>query len=321
MRAYITRRLLLIIPTLFLVTLIAFFTIRLVPGDVIDQIVSQHIFGSTADAELTAAVIRAELGLDVPVHIQYVRWMERIILHGDLGTSLWRATPVLDEILVRLPVSMELGIIAIIFSQLIALPIGTYSAIRQDTWGDYVGRSIAIAFIALPGFWVATVIIVFPSIWWAWMPSIDYVPFLENPAQNLDMFIIPAFILGMQYSGITMRMTRTMMLEVLRQDYIRTAWAKGLTERTVIIRHGLKNALIPVVTIVGVQMPVVIAGAVVTETIFAIPGIGRLLIESISSRDYTIIAGLNLVIASFVLLLNLSVDLTYAWLDPRVHYK
>jgi peptide/nickel transport system permease protein len=210
---------------------------------------------------------------------------------------------------------------AMITALIIALPIGTYSAIRQDTGGDYVGRSIAILCISLPGFWLGTMVIVFPSVWWNWTPSMEYIPFLSDPGTNLVQFIIPAVIMGMVMSGNTMRMTRTMMLEVLRQDYIRTAWSKGLAERVVVTRHALKNALIPVVTIVGLQVPILIGGTAIMEQIFVLPGVGRYLVEALGRRDYPILSGINLIMASFVLVVNLVVDVIYAYLDPRIQYR
>jgi len=321
MRSYVIRRLLLIIPTILFVTILVFFSVRLVPGDVVEQMVQEHQFGSVTEKDQTVAVIRAKLGLDLPIHIQYGRWLWGAISRGDIGDSLWKGTAVTHEIIVRLPVTVELGVLAIIVAILLALPIGVYSAIRQDSIGDYIGRGISIGFISVPNFWVGTLIMVFPAIWWGWAPPIDYVPFIENPIENLKMLAIPCLILGMVMSGLSMRMTRTMVLEVLRQDYIRTAWAKGLKERAVVIRHALKNALIPVVTLLGVYLPVIVGGSVVIEQIFCLPGIGRLMLESIGNRDYTIISGVNLMIASFLLLTNLVVDLTYAYLDPRIHYK
>jgi peptide/nickel transport system permease protein len=315
--AYIIRRLFLIIPTLFLVTVIVFITARLIPGNVIDlMIADQREVQNLWDR----AQLEHELGLDTPVHIQYVRWIGGIF-RGDMGESLWTEIPVMEEVSSRLPVSAELGLLALILGQLIALPIGVYSAIRQDSPGDYFGRSMAIIFIAVPSFWVGTMIMVFPALWWNWSPPMRYIPFFDDPMGNLAQFVLPAIILGMVMSGTTMRMTRTMMLEVLRQDYIRTAWAKGLRERTVVIRHALKNALIPVVTIVGMQLPILIGGSVVLEQIFCLPGIGRYLLSVINKRDYPVISGINLIMASFVLIVNLVVDLTYAFLDPRIQYS
>jgi len=320
MHAYIIRRLLLIIPTLFLVTVMVFLTIRFIPGDVIDLMVAQMATETALGTELTAESLRHSLGLDVPIYIQYGRWLLHVV-QGDLGRSLWTDLSVTGEIMSKLPVSLELGILAIITALLLAIPIGVYSAVRQDTWGDYGGRTIAILAISLPSFWLGTIVIVYPSIWWNWSPAMEYIPLTSDPMGNFIQFIIPAIILGMVMSGTTMRMTRTMMLEVLRQDYIRTAWSKGLAERTVVLRHALKNALIPVVTIIGMLSPVLIGGSVILEQIFALPGIGRYLIEAINRRDYTVISGINLTMASFVLTINLVVDLAYAYLDPRVQYK
>jgi len=295
-----------------------FVIIRFIPGSIVDLIAEQlSRFGVPADR----AAVAHSLGLDVPIYVQYGRWLGGLFLHGNLGTSLWRHTPVLDEIMVRWPVTVELGILGIIISQIIALPIGIYSALRQDTWGDYIGRSFAILCIAIPGFWLATLIIVFPSIWWGYMPPVVYTSFIKDPAANLEMFIIPSVVLGMAMAGGTMRMTRTMVLEVLRQDYIRTAWAKGLRERAVVIRHVMKNALIPVVTIIGGQVPILIGGEVIIEQIFCLPGLGRLAIDAVMFRDYPLTIGIMLFFGVGLLLINLGVDLTYAFLDPRVQYK
>jgi peptide/nickel transport system permease protein len=320
MRAYIIRRVLLTVPTLFLVTIIVFTTIRLIPGDVIDQMVMESL-GSGGGGTVDPAAIRHKLGLDLPMYVQYMQWIGNIIVHGDFGKSLWRGTPVMDEIGAAVPVSFELGLLAIIIGLVIALPIGVYSAIRQDTPGDYVARSFAVVCIAIPSFWLGTMVMVYPSIWWHWTPSMEFVSFIQNPMANLWLFLIPSIILGMFLSGTTMRMTRTMMLEVLRQDYIRTAWAKGLKERVVVIRHALRNALIPIVTVVGLQIPILVGGAVVIEQIFGLPGIGRLMLTVLSNRDYTMLSGINVILASFILVVNLAIDLTYAWLDPRIRYR
>jgi len=316
MQAYIIRRLLLVVPTLLLVTIIVFFLMRSIPGNVVDLMLVEQEYGAQVDRD---ALLR-KLGFDRPMVVQYRDWIFSMF-RGDFGKSLWSNRSVLSEIKSRLPVSVELGILSILIGQLIALPVGIYSAIRQDTVGDYVGRSIAIGFLCVPSFWLGILIMVFPSIWWGWSPPVQYVPFNEDPLANLSMFIIPATVLGLASSGVAMRMTRTMMLEVLRQDYIRTAWAKGLRERVVVARHALKNALIPVITIVGMGIPVLIGGTVIIEKIFALPGMGRMLLGALSTRDYTLLSGVNLFVALFVLLNNLAVDLSYAWLDPRIRYK
>ena len=320
MHRYLIRRLLMMIPTLFIISIIVFLMISLIPGDVIDSMMQQGL-AKRAGGGLDREALERALGLDVPMYVQYGRWIGDIFLHGSLGDSLRTGEPVATTILGKVATTVELGLMAIVISVMMALPIGIYSATRQDTVGDYTGRSIAIIFIAVPSFWIATMVMLYPSIWWGWSPPVALIPFREDPLGNLGQFFIPSFILGMAMAGTTMRMTRTMMLEVLRQDYIKTAWSKGLKERAVVRRHALKNALIPVVTIVGAELPVLVGGAVIIEQIFALPGIGRLLLVSLSDRDYTLVSGVNLVIASGVVVANLLVDISYAYLDPRVRYR
>jgi len=325
MRAYFFRRLLILIPTLFLVTLLIFFLIRLMPGDIVDSLQGQSI-----DVKLDRATIERKFGLDASAIIQYGRWMGLTpqadgsfsgILQGDLGISWWQGTPVVQLLAARWMVTLELGILGLIIAQLIALPIGVYSALRQDTWGDYIGRSFAILCISVPYFWVGTLVIVFPSIWWNYMPPLMLIPFTEDIIGNLRMFIVPALVLGMALGGMIMRMTRTMVLVVLRQDYIRTAWAKGLSERIVILRHALKNAAIPVITLIGLQVPFVIGGTVIIEKIFSLPGMGRLILDATLFRDQPLISGIILLFSVVLMLINLLVDLTYAYLDPRIRYR
>jgi len=265
--------------------------------------------------------LERKLGLDQPIHVQYGRWISGIVLHADFGKSLWSGRPVLDVIFNRFPVTFELAAFALLISLIIALPVGIYSAVRQNTIGDYIARSAAIACIAVPSLWIGTMIMVFPAIWWDWLPPLEYIHFFKDPLGNLGMIIIPGSLLGMVLSGSTMRMTRTMMLEVLKQDYIRTAWSKGLREGIVISRHALKNALIPIITIIGIRIPTLIGGSVVIERIFNLPGLGSLLVDTISDRDYIMLSGINLVVATIILFVNLAVDLAYAYLDPRVQYK
>ncbi|MDP2919402.1 MAG: ABC transporter permease [Dehalococcoidia bacterium] len=316
MYAYIVRRLLLIVPTIILVTFVVFFLIRLIPGNVVDLLAARNIGAEDVDVEK----LRNMLGLDVPIHLQYVRWVGNL-LQGDLGSSLWTRRPLVEEIKARLPVSIELGILAIVIGQLVAIPVGVLSAVRQDTGADYIGRSAAILFMCVPSFWLATLVMVFPSIWWQWTPPLEFVALTQDPLGNLKGIIIPALIMGLAASGTSMRMVRTMMLETLKQDYIRTAWAKGLKERTVVARHAMKNALMPVITMIGMNIPVLISGTVIIEQIFNLPGMGRLLVDALTKRDYPIISGANLFVAGFVLLCNLSVDITYGYLDPRIHYR
>jgi peptide/nickel transport system permease protein len=318
MRAYILKRLIALIPTLIFATLIVFFLIRMVPGNVIDLMLSQQDI--CAD-KVTRQQIEHELGLDVPVHIQYVRWISGVALRGDLGRSLWRQTDVWQDIKAKIPVTAELSILSLLVSLLVAIPIGVYAAVRQDTILDYLGRTVSILGIAVPYFWVGTLVIIYPALWWGWSPSVQLIKFSDDPWGNIKMFIVPAIILGLLMSAVTMRMTRAMMLEVLRNDYIRTAWAKGAPEKIVIVRHALKNALIPVVTLIGIQVPTLVGGTIVIEHIFSLPGIGMLLYDAVLQRDYTVITGLMLVIGFIVLIVNLLVDLSYGLIDPKVRYK
>ncbi len=318
MRAYVIRRLLALIPTLFFASVIVFATVRMIPGDIIDLMISQNDIsaGGTDREKLEMA-----LGLDQPMYIQYFRWMGGILLRGDFGSSLWQEQSVIGEILARLPTTFQLGAMALFVALVVAVPIGVWSAIRQDTWGDYLGRSFSIINLAVPGFWVGTMVMVFPAIWWGVSPDVKFIPFSEDPWGNLVQLSIPAAILGTSLSAITMRMTRTMMLEVLRQDYIRTAWAKGMNERTMVVRHALRNALIPVVTLIGLQAPILIGGTVIMEQIFVIPGMGLMLLEAVGRRDYPVITGVFLVVGVAVVLINLIVDLSYGLLDPKVRYR
>jgi peptide/nickel transport system permease protein len=315
MQAYIARRLLALVPTLVFASLIVFVSVRLIPGSVIDLMLSQNDIG----VGNSRAAIETALGLDRPMHEQYLHWAGAA-LQGDLGRSLWTSTPVTEQLAARLPVTLELSVLALAVALVVALPIGIYSAIRQDTAGDYLARSFSILMLAVPSFWLGTLVMVLPSIWWGWSPQIEYIPLTRDPVKNLGQMILPAVILGTSLSAILMRFTRTMMLEVLRQDYIRTAWAKGLSERLVVIRHALRNALIPVVTLIGLQAPLLIGGAVIIEQIFVIPGMGLLLLEAVSQRDYPIVTGVFLVVGLCVMLINLLVDLSYGLLDPKVRY-
>ena len=333
MRAYIIRRLLLVIPTLFILSILVFLSVRFIPGDTIDAMLSRTEFlGMVVDRE----ALEHMLGLDVPVHVQYGRWIGVLstpdwvtgeshfkgLLQGTLGQSLFGgAVSVEDRILGSLPVTIELGIMAIVIGLLISLPVGIYSAIRQDTAADYVGRTGAIIGMATPNFWLGTMVMLYPAIWWGWSPPMEWIPFTEDPLGNLGILIIPAVILGTASAAATMRMTRTMMLEVLRQDYIRTAWSKGLKERVVVMRHAVKNALIPVVTLIGMQLPILVGGSVIMENIFNLPGLGRLMVTALNHRDYPVVSGVNLVFGTAVLGINLMIDLIYPYLDPRVRYS
>ena len=318
MRAYIIRRLLLIIPTLFILTILVFLSVRFLPGDVIDAMAGRTDWW---EGGIDREVVERRLGLDQPGYVQYGRWMGGILLRGSLGKSLMGDWPVEERLFDRLPITLELGVMAILMGLVIALPVGIYSAIRQDTVTDYAGRILAILGLATPNFWLGIMVMIYPAIWWGWAPPMEMVPFAEDPWGHLGILVIPSLIVGTALSAGTMRLTRTMMLEVLRQDYIRTAWAKGLKEKTVVLRHAIKNALIPVVTLVGLQLPLVVGGAVIMENLFNLPGLGRLLVDALSDRDYPVVSGVNLFFACIVLLNNLFIDLLYAYLEPRVRYE
>ena len=318
MRTYISSRVLLTIPTLFVLSILVFLSVRFIPGDVIDMMFGdmQYMAGG-----IDREALERMLGLDQPVYVQYGRWMGGILLRGTLGNSLLGDWTVDERILGRLPVTIELGVMSLVIGLLIGVPVGIYSAIRQYTVADYAGRTVAIIGLATPNFWLGTMVMVYPAIWWAWSPPMGLIPFSEDPLGNLGMFLIPSLILGTYLSAATMRMTRTMMLEVLRQDYIRTAWSKGLKERVVVIRHAIKNALIPVVTLIGMQLPILVGGSVIIENIFNLPGLGRLMLNALDARDYPVVSGINLVFGAAVMGINLMIDLTYAFLDPRVRYQ
>ena len=316
MRAYLGRRLLALIPTLFFASRIVFISMRLIPGDVIDLMLAQNDIVTGQDR----AKIEAALGLDQPVYVQYFRWIGDA-LTGDLGSSLWQNVPVTDQLLVSLPITFDLGLLALIVALSVSIPIGVYSAMRQDTAGDYIARSFSLVMLAIPSFWLGPLVIVFPSVWWRWAPELEYIPFFDDPIANLKHMIIPAILLGLSMSAVTMRMTRTMMLEVMRQDYIRTARAKGVGEKLLVMRHALRNGLIPVITLIGLQAPLLIGGAVILEQIFVVPGMGLLLLEAVFQRDYPVISGVFLVVGVGVLVINLLVDLSYGWLDPKVRHE
>ncbi len=335
MRAYLIRRSLLIVPTLFFLSILVFLSVRFIPGDVIDVMAARMEEEGTLAFEIDREALEQMLGLDVPVYVQYGRWIGVLptpdfvtreshfngLIQGSLGESLMSTFTVEEKIRGRLPVTIQLGVMAIVIGLVIALPVGIYSAIRQDTAADYVGRTIAILGLATPNFWLGLMVVLYPAIWWGWSPAMELIPFAEDPLGNLGMFLLPSLIVGTASAAATMRMTRTMMLEVLRQDYIRTAWSKGLRERVVVLRHAVKNALIPVVTLIGLQLPILIGGSVIMENIFNLPGLGRLMVVALEDRDYPVVSGVNLFFATAVVLFNLLIDLLYSYLDPRVRHE
>ena len=268
--------------------MLVFLSVRLIPGDVVDATLARLEFDVQ---EIDREQVERMLGLDKPIYIQYATWVGDLVLKGTLGNSFVGAFTVEERIAGRFRVTLELGLISIFIALIIAIPAGIYSAVRQDTAGDYVGRSVAVLGLATPNFWLATIVLIYPAMWWAWAPPTDLVFFLENPLKNIWLYTIPGLILGTAMSASTMRMTRTMMLEVLRQDYIRTAWSKGLRERIIILRHVIRNALIPVITLIGMQIPIIIGGSVIIENLFALPGLGRLAVNALIDRDYPVVSG------------------------------
>ena len=319
MRAYIIRRVLLVIPTLFILSILVFLSVRFLPGDAIDAMLDKASW--IGGVGVDRAALEHMLGLDLPVYVQYGRWLGDIVLRGTLGESLWGGEAIETKIVGRLPVTLELGVLAIVIGLLIAVPVGVYSAMRQDTVGDYAGRTIAVIGMATPNFWLGVMVMLYPVIWWGWSPPVELIRFRDDPLGNLGMFLVPSLILGPALAASTMRMTRTMILEVLRQDYIRTAWAKGLSERLVVVRHALKNALIPVVTLIGLQLPILVGGSVIMENIFVLPGLGQVLLKALQDRDYPIVMGVNLFFGAVVMAVNLLIDLLYPYLDPRIRYR
>ena len=320
MRAYVIRRILLMIPTLFILSVLVFMSVRFIPGDVIDMMMQQMML-SGALLDMDREAFERVLGLDRPIYVQYADWIAGILVRGTLGESLMHEFTIEQRILGRLPVTLELGLLAILIGWTIALPVGIYSAVRRDGVADYAGRSAAIIGLATPNFWLGIMVMVYPAIWWGWSPPLRLVRFIDNPPGNLAMFLIPSLILGTGSAAGLMRMTRTMMLEVLRQDYIRTAWSKGLRERVVVVRHAIKNGMIPIVTIIGMQLPILVGGSVIIENIFNLPGLGRLMVLALQERDYPVVQGVNLMFGSVVIANNLLIDLVYASLDPRIRYR
>jgi peptide/nickel transport system permease protein len=317
MRTYIAKRLLLIVPTLLGVASLVFVIMRIIPGDV-----ALLILGGDAgqiDPQQLAAM-RHQLGLDQPVILQFAHWLWGVA-QFDFGKSLWTGQPVTEELLIRLPLSLELALMATIVSVLIAIPLGMLAAIRQDTWVDYVVRVVSIGGLAIPSFWIGILCILFLVIYFGWGPPLEFTPFWVDPWANFQMMVWPVVTVGYRYAAVTTRMTRSTLLEIMREDYIRTAWAKGLRERAVVVRHGLKNAMLPVVTLVGTEFAFLIGGLVVTETVFTLNGVGRFVVDAVAHRDYPVVQALVFLIAFSFVIVNLLVDLTYAWFDPRIRYR
>jgi peptide/nickel transport system permease protein len=315
MSQYIVKRLLFTLLVLFAVSIVVFGAVRLIPGDVC------RIVLATPDVdENQCRVIRAELGLDQPVVTQYLRYMSGV-LRGNFGTTLIGKRDAWKEIRTRIPLTVELTVLATMFALTLALPIGVYSALKRDSVTDYGLRFLTIGWLSIPGFWLGTMLIIFPAKWWGYSPPVGYVDIWTDPVKNLHMLYMPAIALGLALSASLARVTRSSMLEVLRQDYIRTARAKGLVERGVVVRHALKNAMIPVITLFAIQFGTLLGGTVVLESIFTLPGLGTLLLTSVLVKDYPQVQGLVLFFGTMLVLINLVVDISYAWFDPRIRYN
>jgi peptide/nickel transport system permease protein len=313
MHTYVLRRLLVAVPSVLIASFIVFTLPRLIPGDVVQLMLEEKAYGKDLEE------LRAKLGLDRPIPVQYAQWLGRIA-RGDLGESLWTRQGVVGELARRLPVTLTLGCMALAVAVVVGIPIGVVAAVRQESPLDFVARSLAVLGLSVPAFVQAIVVILLPAIWWGWTPMGRYVPLSVDPVRHVVQFLLPAAILGIASAAAIMRLTRGMLLEVLRQDYVRTAWAKGLREGDVVVKHSLKNAVIPVVTVLGLQVAQIAGGAVIIETIFGLPGMGQFLVEAIVQRDYPVIQGINLIIMLMIVATNLAVDIAYALIDPRIRY-
>lgn len=316
MRRYILRRLLLMLPTLFGVAVLIFLLMRIVPGDIVEL----RYAGEGGVTQEVIEAERARLGLDRPIWVQFADWLWGIA-RFDFGVSMWTGAPITHEIALRIQLSLQVAIMATIVAILISIPLGTLAALRQDTWVDYLVRVFSIAGLATPSFWLGILIILGLLVFFHWLPPMTYTPFWVNPWQNLSQLIWPAVAVGYRYSAVATRMTRSAVLEVLREDYIRTARAKGLWEKLILTRHALKNAMLPVLTVIGLEFAFLLGGLVVTEQVFNLNGIGMLFVESVARRDYTMTQALVLLVAFTFIFVNFVVDLLYAWLDPRVRYR
>lgn len=315
MRAYMLKRILSLVPTLIGVTILVFLMIRLIPGTVVDQMIGTE---ARVD-ESTKAAMRAYFGLDQPLHIQYLNWVGGVLI-GDFGNSWRSGLPVGKMIFDRLAVTAELGLLALGVSLLVGIPLGTLSAIKENTTLDHVVRVVSLFSLSVPIFWQAAMLILALSLWFNWVPPVDYASPIKDPVGNVMQMLLPSIVLGTVVAAQVMRMTRSSLLEVLRNDYVRTARAKGLAEKLVVSRHAFKNALIPIITVIGVQVGYLLGGAVVTEQVFTMPGVGRLVLNAVYERDYPLVQGTILFIALLFMLSNLIVDLLYAYLDPRIRY-
>jgi len=314
---YIVKRILLMIPTLLGVAVLIFFLMRVVPGDIVElRFMGDSAFASKDNLDKE----RARLGLDQPLWQQFVTWMTGII-RLDFGTSMWTGAPIIEEIKLRAALSFQLAVMATLIAVVLAIPMGVVAALKQDTLVDYAVRIFSIAGLATPSFWLGIVFILLLLIVFHWLPPMVYTPFWVNPWQNMLQLIWPALAVGYRYSAVATRMTRSAMLEVLREDYIRTARAKGLWQRLILSRHALKNAMLPVLTVIALEFAFLMGGLVVTEQVFNLNGLGMLFVESVARRDYTLTQALVMLVAFVFIFVNFAVDLMYAWLDPRIRFR
>ena len=316
MARYFVHRIMLMVPTLLLLSLAVFSLLRLIPGDAVVAQIAEG--GVVPQANMDA--VRKQLGLDQPFIVQYVRWASSAA-RGNLGKSLISQRPVTAELLKSLQVTAELAVLAVLLSVALGIPLGILAAVKHNSPPDHIIRIFAVSGVAVPDFWLGTIAILVLSLWLRYLPPAGFVPFFSDPLRNLSQVWLPVCILGVRLSAVTTRMTRSMTLDVLHQDYVRTAVAKGLTDQTMLQRHVLKNALIPVVTVLGNQVGALMAGALIMETLFSLPGLGQLTLVSIQQRDYAQLQGNVLVLGTIVMFVNLMVDLIYARLDPRIHYS
>lgn len=317
MRQYLVTRILLMVPTLLGVAIVVFLLMRVVPGDIVEL---RYTLEGTAVSEELLANERARLGLDKPILEQFLTWMWGI-LRLDFGRSMWTDNPITEEIALRLHLSLQVAIMATLFATVLSIPLGILAGLNQDTWIDYGIRVFSIAGLAVPSFWLGIVIILFLLIFFRWLPPMFFTPIWVDPWANLSQLIWPALAVGYRYSAVATRMTRSATLEVLREDYIRTARAKGLWERVVIIRHAVRNAMLPVITVLGLEFAFLVGGLVVTEQVFNLNGIGMLFVESVARRDYTMTQALVVLVGFTFIFVNFVIDLLYAWLDPRIRYR
>jgi peptide/nickel transport system permease protein len=316
---YIVKRILLMIPTLLGAALVVFLLMNVVPGDTALLILGTGEQGGDVNLQ-DLERLRARLGLNRPLHEQFFSWLWGIV-RFDFGTSLWSGAPISEELSNRLPMTLQVALFATLISTVIAIPLGTLAAVRQDTWVDYLVRVISIGGLAIPAFWTGILIILFLVVYFEWSPPLVFVPLWEDPWENLKQLVWPIVTVGYRNAAVGTRMTRSAVLEVMREDYIRTAWAKGLQERLVVVKHTLKNAMLPVITIIGAELAFLMGGLVVTETVFTLNGLGRFMVDAILHRDIPVVQTMVLLTAFGIVFINLIVDLLYAWLDPRISYR